>query len=777
MRKVLNYHWKAILAGIALAIVMGSIIYAGVTQALKNVPATATFVAGVELASDNIAATYDSLGNDPISASKPLGFGTIPNFGDLRLWSPFNSKCIYIHNRSDQANLGPPTTLVVNVVSTEAENLGGGLGLVKAEKCGDPAHPGETPLTQRERTVAPGETLRARVQLDLTRSPGEGLFNFVITVGGTFVPLTLGVDLRPTAMEVSQGIQNLANDMPLVEDRRTIVRVYVDNAALIAFDLDVSSVRARLYASRGGSNLSGSPINAMNNPITVKADGGDRRELDDSFWFYIPSGWRSGTVEFRAEIDYLETVGESNETNNETSTTVTFHDAQTFNMVLVPIHLHLNGGTHIFWGTESYRWDLYNNMYRLHPISDLDMWRFTSSLKRDSHSSGSEWDMTVKDDRSDMLGRIWWKDSKTTDWASELHYMGGVEAATDTSGVLGSAYTSGTDRQSWVKMWNIHDGYPDWYLKGGNSMAHEQAHNEGRIHVNCSGSEKNPDPGYPYPNPNCNIAAEDDQGWFGLDVYYTKWGFSEPAVIDNTIDGSTDLDAYPLWGYKRPRWIDPYTYCALLNRYGVTCSLTSFGPVSQEPQPGPVPAHAQSVLGADRLVTVLGYVSETGDQGRLAIIDLQNKVDVFQDTIDKWVKRQQIDSKFPYRLDVVSASQQVIHSQPISRLDSSEEEGPFAFAELVPWTADAATLVLRANTTELDRRTASPNPPTIQVLEPGPGILPPGPQTIRVRWQASDPDNDKLTYNVMYSPDNGLRWEPVALGVAGTEYVISLAGC
>ena len=296
------------------------------TQVLKDVPATATFVAGMELASDNIGVSYDPLGNQLVSATDPIDFGTIPAFSALRLWTPFDSQCFYVHNKSDQAGLGPPTVLVLDAVSTEAENLGGGVSLVSAEGCDDPLSGQGRTLTQAERTVAPGEVLRARLELDIRRSPGEGPLSFTITVGGTFVPLALGADLRPTAMEVSQGIQNLANDMPLVEDRRTIVRVYVDNSALPTFDTDVSNVRARLYATRGGANISGSPINAMNHPITVKADGGDRRNLDDSFWFYLPSGWRSGTVELRAVIDYNDTINESNESNNEITETVTFND-------------------------------------------------------------------------------------------------------------------------------------------------------------------------------------------------------------------------------------------------------------------------------------------------------------------------------------------------------------------------------------------------------------------------------------------------------------------
>ena len=381
-------------------------------------------------------------------------------------------------------------------------------------------------------------------------------------------------------------------------------------------------------------------------------------------------------------------------------------------------------------------------MYRLHPISDLDVWRFTSTLKPDGHS-GTEWNLTVKADRTDMIARIWWKDSKTTDVASELHYMGGVEPVIPTGGTLGSAYSSGTDRQAWMQMWNIHDGYLDWYLKGGNSMAHEMAHNETRSHVNCSGGEGSPDASYPWPNPNCNIADEDDAAWFRLDVYYSKWGMTEPAVIDNTIDGDTDLDAYPLLGYTRPRWIDPWTYCAPLNRYGVTCNL-GFGGSSVSAQ-GTTPPHVQPVLDADRIATVLGSLSEEGITpfGRLANIDMRDKVNVFQDTVDKWVKRQEtlnLDNS-TLSLEVRSASGELLSTQPVSAFHASKEVGPRSFFEPVPWPTNARDLILREGTLELDRRQASPNAPTVEVLEPAIGPPPADPLNFRVWWQASDADN------------------------------------
>ena len=144
-------------------------------------------------------------------------------------------------------------------------------------------------------------------------------------------------DIIVTATEITQGIQDLNNDMPLVDGRLTLARAYVRS------DLPtVAGVHARLRAFRGGTELSGSPSYA-NNIITVRNDGGDRLNLDDSFWFYVPPEWRSGTVTFRVEVNYDRAVPEGDFTNNSLETTVTFQPGQELNLVMVPLQLHDHG--------------------------------------------------------------------------------------------------------------------------------------------------------------------------------------------------------------------------------------------------------------------------------------------------------------------------------------------------------------------------------------------------------------------------------------------------
>ena len=118
---------------------------------------------------------------------------------------------------------------------------------------------------------------------------------------------------------------------------------------------------------------------------------------------------------------------------------------------------------------------------------------------------------------------------------------------------------------------------PPWHISRAATLAHELAHNLGLKHVNCNGNEEAGgavDDGYPYQNPDCSLADVDEDGYYGLDVYWHVWPWlSEPAVISNDPDEADPANGFPLLGYLSPKWADPYDYCLMLNGYDVDCDL------------------------------------------------------------------------------------------------------------------------------------------------------------------------------------------------------------
>ena len=58
--------------------------------------------------------------------------------------------------------------------------------------------------------------------------------------------------------------------------------------------------------------------------------------------------------------------------------------------------------------------------------------------------------------------------------------------------------------------------------------------------------------------------------------------------------------------------------------------------------------------------------------------------------------------------------------------------------------------------------------PEVEVLTPNGGEVLSG--TNMIQWAAADPNRDALTFDIMYSPDNGGSWSSVATGLTGTSY-------
>jgi hypothetical protein len=150
-------------------------------------------------------------------------------------------------------------------------------------------------------------------------------------------------DLYVRAIEVTQGIQNLRNDMPLVAWRRTYVRVQPAIKGQPAQVQSWPNVFGVLEGRRGGQSLG--VIWPQNGPITAYRGGGHRHDRDHTLNFRLPHSWLEGDVRLRAYVfGYAPTTPEEHEPdagNNLMSVDVTFHPAEPLTLHLAPLHLHL----------------------------------------------------------------------------------------------------------------------------------------------------------------------------------------------------------------------------------------------------------------------------------------------------------------------------------------------------------------------------------------------------------------------------------------------------
>lgn len=257
-------------------------------------------------------------------------------------------------------------------------------------------------------------------------------------------------NLRVLGIEVTQGIQNLENAMPLTAGRRTYARVYID----VEGQPEWVNVFGVLEAWRGGQLLG--MVEATNNGITAKAGGGDRLELDDSLYFLLPSSWTSGEVVLQTLVwSYgIVTLDKEPESfDNVAGVLVEFHGGGEATLHPVPLHLHrsyhptdvdrtyvptfsqiqgLAGQVGAVSGDD----DVIEGIWRYHPVSDVSVEPFPLTLYPSGHGSGSEWNLgpcstTVVDVR--QPGEAGVPALEVTDWEPFFEDPGSIDLADFTS--------------------------------------------------------------------------------------------------------------------------------------------------------------------------------------------------------------------------------------------------------------------------------------------------------------------------------------------------------
>ena len=149
--------------------------------------------------------------------------------------------------------------------------------------------------------LAPGESRVVRTYYGITRA------------GGVSMP-------QLTSMEVTQGVQDLTNSVPLIQNRPTYVRAHVRSTLGI-----IGGVTAQLVGKRGNQELPGSPLMPANSGGSIDAiENPDRQQLGQSYFFALPTEWLTGTVDLELRglnrvIDCADTQGHPNDCKTQIS--------------------------------------------------------------------------------------------------------------------------------------------------------------------------------------------------------------------------------------------------------------------------------------------------------------------------------------------------------------------------------------------------------------------------------------------------------------------------
>lgn len=550
--------------------------------------------------------------------------------------------------------------------------------------------------------------------------------------------------------------------MALTANKQTFVRVYPQAANTTAFP-----VAARLRGFRGGMELAGSPLTPINGAIFVDIAAGPRADLNRSFNFWLPAGWRTGVVTLEARIDPLNAWPESNESNNTFSVTRIFTAQEPVCVVTRPVRTH---GSNFTTASPGF-WDIIGRFETLWPLADFRYYQVNSRMERPCGFlwlSSCPWELPGQADEL-MFHLINWNlftanPAGCNSSGAYTHYVGMVSPDTNTNlpggGGVNLGYGNFVIGSSYVKMESGGSGFNN--NRGGATLAHEMAHNYNGLgdrwkHVNCGGAT-DLNPHYPYNG--CHIGSAGEANFFGYDRRSNQ-------VIAPTA-------AADFMSYGATKWVSDYTWTGLQSRAALAAADRAAA------------AAVARVLDSPEILVIGGVLTPTTQSAVLfpahrlppAILD-QDKLRQAVAAQLRLIAQAAAQAGPVYTLDFRDAQGGLIGREtvvPVTSMDQGGGQsltGQTLFAT-VPFYTGTARVQLTQDGQPVTEKPVSPHAPTVQVVSPNGGETVAGPLT--VQWTADDADDDPLYYLVQYSADGGLNWETLATMHPTTTFTLDDAG-
>ncbi len=321
-------------------------------------------------------------------------------------------------------------------------------------------------------------------------------------------------DLVLGGVEVTQGIQDLQNSVPLVAGRRTVVRIYAWSGAT---SQPLSGVNVLVTASSSGSALNSSPA-ALTATLPLVSQ---RSDYASTINYELPSAWLEGTVDLTIRLDPADDICETNESNNVYHLQMTFNPVPDLQVKIIPVeYTHADGVVYPAPTSEP----LSDWIMRTYPVSNIDLsWHaaypFTGDL-----TTTSSWYALL--DQITALKSVEGAPSAQVYYAlvpisngSSTWFRGSIAGI----GWIGSRVSVGLNTSTAPLI-----------------AAHEIGHNLGMWHAPCGGATF-VDPNFPYPDGSI--------GQYGLDLWSGRL-YSPSSYRD-------------FMSYCDPRWISDYTYQGL----------------------------------------------------------------------------------------------------------------------------------------------------------------------------------------------------------------------
>ncbi|MBK8465801.1 MAG: hypothetical protein IPL32_08220 [Chloracidobacterium sp.] len=510
-------------------------------------------------------------------------------------------------------------------------------------------------------------------------------------------------------LEVTQGVQNLNNSLPLVANKRTYVRAHVKNLSVSSFS---SSATLTARDAGTGTILSPGPITNINEGRSIPVPRFPlRAALNDSYLFEIPSAWRTGNVEFSFAGNELPFECEGGG-DACTKVTVTFQPTDPFSVKLLK-YTYRNSGTDRT-PTDAETAKVKKEFLGRYPVGQLN-------ADAVSESRRTQFNACVNTDLLSILRQM--NGMQLSDYrnGTAKDYYHGVFADCNpgTLNIDGLAYVPGRPTIGYVNTGSI------------NARVHEQGHSLGLYHSRYKENEKCY---YLFQFVPCTLLEGDST------LSLSKTDYGPTTVFGFDVNGSTGITNkiyYPhtpdFMSYGRPSWPSGMNYNQLFQ--------TQFSSAAPTP--------SQQFVNASQTVIVDGTINlsaQTGTVGNVVISASAANIP--------------IPAPGEYSIRLETAASAVLSRHSFSPDQDSDTTASFSL--LIPWNTNARKIVLLRNETVLFTRTASSATPSASVTAPAAGAVLSG-ATANFTWNASDSNGGTtLTHTVEFSANNGTSWKTLA---------------
>jgi hypothetical protein len=586
-----------------------------------------------------------------------------------------------------------------------------------------------------------------------------------------FAPIAEGTRFVFMGMEITQAVQNLNNDVPLIAGKQTVARVYLRLQSPGAATAAIYKVGGFLSAHRGGAVTPGPLLSPgrlySQNTITVDSSTdilAKRRDINASLNFDLPPEWtEAGDVQlvFRPEIEGSPSSPSSilcdgcDNLNEEGYPTV-YRFRQT-----PPVRIRLVSVPYTVGQTTfTPRADDFNMLVswlrRAYPTSQVIWSQTTIGALRGTPDQNPGFNASDVNARLELLRQMEWFFVHP-----QTRYYGLVFDGTGVGGgfmrgqaVLGGAVGSGPTGPQ-AQGWDNDGSYGDWY--GGHEIGHMYDRQHPGFFTCSTVSQNRDDANYPYPN---GLISGPYRG-AGPDPYYFGFDLGDNGIRTGALTNGISRGVYDptTWSdvmtYNCNQWISDYTYRGILSFLcGIeNCGAQALAAIRQEPASG------------DHLL-VLGTMNLTRssvqlkDFSRLPNLRLSSR-----------------PANSPFNIVLFDGSGRTLARYPFEPKEASDiydgEEKSALLSEVVPFIPGTKRIVILKDGVELASRAVSDNAPRIKLVSPSGAMTLTGKEAT-VRWWATDADGDRLTYALLYSADAGRTWQTVDAGIEESYYTVNL---